>query len=978
MSSNPKLYGVGLGVDFANAVVEGLLAKVRGQSPEALARVNLIVNTERMGRRIKKLLRQKGALLHPKVHLLSDLFELTGPLPFAAPQSPLVNRFELITLVSKLLDQQKDFAARASLFDLSDSLASLIDEMQGEGVSPSVVSALNVSDQSGHWERTQAFLDIVQTYLSGRDQNPDKESFQRKKVEHLAEKWAKKPLLEPVYLVGSTGSRGTTLLLMQAIAKLEQGGVILPGFDWDMQQHLTSGGSKKAMNEDHPQFRFVKVAEALETDITAIAPWHEEATFNADRNRLVSLALRPAPVTDSWLREGPQLKNLAEATEKVTWVEAPSKRAEALAIAMRLRKAAEDGETAALITPDRQLTRQVAAALDRWAIVPDDSAGIPLQLTPPGRFLRQVGALLTRQVTSSTLLALLKHPLTHTGGARNEHLRFTRDLELWLRREGVPYPTPNTLTLWAEKQKDETSKNWVSWIIDHTATASRLGEHALSALLDHHLALAEGLARGSMPEVADETGELWKERAGIKAKEVVGKLKEAAPYASDINAQDYGDIFGGVLSQDTLRDRDEPHPNILIWGTLEARVQGADVVILGGLNEGTWPEAPSPDPWLNRKMRADAGLLLPERRIGLSAHDFQIAIASKEVWITRSIRSDDAETVASRWINRLKNLLNGLPEQGGDRCFKAMLSRGNDWLRKVEALERFTPVPPADRPSPRPPVSERPKKLSVTEIKTLSRDPYAIYAKHVLKLKKLDMIEKSPDAALKGTIIHKTLENFVKAWDDIPTDERKQSLLKENFQNLEDSAPWATTQIFWQSKLEKSADDFIADESERRKYATPIGFEADGVRDIPAQGFTLKGKADRIDQTADGSLIIYDYKTGTIPTIKQQVEYDKQLYLLAAIAEEGGFKKIDAAPVQSAEFLGVANSARNTKAPFEQESVDDIWKKFVSLIQKYNSTETGYTPRRAMFETKAFSDYDQLSRFGEWQITQAPKPEDVA
>lgn len=977
MAPQDKLFGVGLGVDFPVALVDGLLARFQGQKPEDLARAHVIVNTERMGRRIKQILTQKGALLHPKIILLSDLFDLTGPLPFAAPQSPLINRFELISLVSKLLDQQKDFAARASLFDLSDSLASLIDEMQGEGVDPETIAQLNVSDQSGHWQRTQSFLGIVQSYLESRDTNPDKESFQRQKIAFLADKWVKNPISEPVFLAGSTGSRGTTLLLIQAIAQLDQGGIILPGMDWDMQQHLRSATAQHAMQEDHPQYRFIKVAEAIGADIADIRPWHAETPLHPDRNRLISLALRPAPVTDSWLREGPSLQNLDSATQDITWVEAPSKRSEAMSIALRLRKAAQDGVTAALITPDRQLTRQVAAALDRWDIVPDDSAGVPLQLTPPGRFLRQVCALIHRTVTSSTLLALLKHPLTHSGGARNEHLRLTRDLELWLRRKGIPYPTADILTIWAAKQKDPMAEDWTAWIVEHSAGIVRSGDHSLADLLAHHLTIAQGLANGCKPDADAVSGGLWKERAGIKTRDAIQRLQDAAPTAQKISARDYGDIFGGVLSQDTLRDRDAPYPGILIWGTLEARVQGADLVILGGLNEGSWPEPPTPDPWLNRKMRADAGLLLPERRIGLSAHDFQIAIAAKEVWITRSIRSDDAETVASRWINRLQNLLNGLDGQGGPKCFSDMIAKGNKWLAMADKLEEFAPVPPAPRPSPRPPLAARPKGLSVTEIKTLSRDPYAIYAKHVLGLKPLESIEKTPDAALKGTIIHATLENFVKQWDSVPPETRKQALLQENLTNLSADAPWAVTQIFWQSKLEKSADDFITAETERRQTAMPIGYEKDGERTLGALDFTLKGKADRIDQTSDGQLIIYDYKTGKIPTTAQQINFDKQLYLLAAIAEEGGFKDIDPAPVCNAEFLGVTSSDKDTKAPLDKESVSDVWAKFIHLIQKYHLVETGYTPRRAMFDIKDISNYDQLSRFGEWQITQAPEPEDL-
>ena len=139
------------------------------------------------------------------------------------------------------------------------------------------------------------------------------------------------------------------------------------------------------------------------------------------------MALRPAPVTDQWRPEGPSLGPLGPAAEGVTLVEAPSPRAEALAIALRLRRAAEDGVRAVLVTPDRGLARQVSAALDRWGILPDDSAGVPLHLSPPGRLLRQIARLCCERVTIEGLLSLLKHPLVHSGrrppGASGAHPR---------------------------------------------------------------------------------------------------------------------------------------------------------------------------------------------------------------------------------------------------------------------------------------------------------------------------------------------------------------------------------------------------------------------------------------------------------------------------------------------------------------------------------------------------------------------------
>ena len=234
-------------------------------------------------------------------------------------------------------------------------------------------------------------------------------------------------------------------MLMQAVAALPQGALVLPGFDFEQPDQVWSRLDKALSAEDHPQFRFRKLMHSLNIDPGQVERWTDDEPPSQSRNRLISLSLRPAPITDSWMNEGPELKDLGPATQDLTLVEAQSPRAEALAIALRLRQAVATGQTAALITPDRMLTRQVSAALDRWNIVPDDSAGLPLQLSPPGRFLRHVAGLFARRLDAEAVLTLLKHPLCHGVGDRGDHLRHTRDLELDIRRHGLPFPDPEGL-----------------------------------------------------------------------------------------------------------------------------------------------------------------------------------------------------------------------------------------------------------------------------------------------------------------------------------------------------------------------------------------------------------------------------------------------------------------------------------------------------------------------------------------------------
>lgn len=967
-----RVFGLPPGVDFPAELVNGLTARMADAPPEALAQVELIVNTRRMARRIHALFDQGPGRLLPRISLVADLGTSWKMAHLPPPVSPLRRRLELIQLIARLLDQQPDLAPRAALYDLADSLASLMDEMQGEGVDPDAIERLDVTDQSGHWERIRAFLNIVRPFGLDGDA-PGQEARQRRVILDTIAAWQRDPPTHPIILAGSTGSRGSTHLLMQAIARLPQGAVILPGYDFDMPHGVWGALGDAMLSEDHPQYRFQALRQAL--NLSDVPSWTRVQPPNAARARVVSLALRPAPITDQWLEEGPHLHDIDTAMSGVTLLEAPSQRVEALCIAMRLRRAAEDGQTAALITPDRGLTRQVAAALDRWNIIPDDSAGVPLHLSPPGRLLRHVAALSQGRLTAEALLTLLKHPLTHTGDARGKHLLLTRDLELHLRRNGPPYPQADDITGWAAGEKNPLAAKWAAWIARCLTHRDAPDAEPLEKRTANHIALAEAIAQGCTGGGTGEgTGELWDKDAGRKAQSVMQTLLAEAPYGGDMTAGDYVNLFGAVLSREEVRSATNPHSGILIWGTLEARVMGADMLILAGLNEGSWPEPPRPDPWLNRALRHQAGLLLPERRIGLAAHDFQQAVLAQEVWITRAIRTDEAQTVVSRWVNRMQNLLDGLPEQGGRAALTAMRARGADWLAKAAALEVAPYIAPATRPAPCPPVDLRPNRLSVTEIKRLIRDPYSIYARHILRLRRLDPLMRAPDALLRGIALHEVLERFVQGSLSDPQLLTRDALMDLAQEVLAREVPWAEARALWLARLDRVADWFIETELERRALATPTALEknARGQAKIVDLGFILVAEADRIDIDANGNLHIYDYKTGTPPTKKEQMFFDKQLLLEAAIAERAGFGRLSPSPVARAVYIGLGSKPDEVAAPLDDDPPEKVWAELRDLIASWQEGERGYVARRAMQTVSDAGDYDQLARFGEWDITDDP------
>ena len=962
----PRLFALPPGVDFPNVVAQGLIDRLAGQPPDRLARVDLMVNTVRMRTRLVAALTTSGARLLPRVRTVASLGQqaLMPDVPMAAP--PLRQRLELTQLIAALIDADPTIAPRAATYDLADSLAALMEEMQGEGVDPSALARLDLAEHSDHWTRSRDFISIIAPFFAG-DGVPGVEARQRLAVLRQIARWQAEPPDHPVIVAGSTGSRGTTALLMAAVARLPQGAVIVPGFDLhmaDVWPHLDDALSA----EDHPQFRFKRLFDMLGIAPDDVALWARSDPESTARNRLVSLSLRPAPVTDQWMVEAPLLGDLRNATAGLTLVEATSPHHEALVVALAMRAAVDRRQRVALITPDRTLARQVTAALDRWAIYPDDSAGQPLALSAPGRFLRHASNLFGRKLTAEALLVLLKHPLCASGADRGIHLLHSHDLELSLRRDGPLFPQASDLTTWAGQRDGRL--NWATWLAQTLPQAILTGSAPLADHVTRTIALAEDLARGPDGHGA---GELWQAEAGAEALAAARELLAEAQHGGTMTATDFADLLTAVLMRRDVRSAVRPHPDVMIWGTLDARAQGADVVVMGGLNEGVWPAAPPPDPWLNRKMRLDLGLLLPERRIGLSAHDYQQAIAAKEVILTRAIRDAEADTLPSRWVNRLGNLLRGSPANHGPEALAAMRERGQVWLALADGMDRQTdPVPAEKRPAPQPPVAHRPTELFVTRITQLIRDPYAIYARHILRLKKLDPLHAQPNFRERGTTLHRILQDFVAGERPETLAEARVRLMAVADRVLLADIPWPVTRRMWRARLERVADWFLATEADRE--GAPVLLEEKGSVTLETHEFSLSAKPDRIDRMPDGSLVILDYKSGALPSAKVQEFFDKQLPLEAAMAERGAFAGLGKRRVPEARLISLGTKPAIEVIPFAPGDLDRVWAEFGALIGRYRQRDQGYTSRRAIQMETFVGDYDHLARHGEWQDSDAAHP----
>lgn len=962
-----RVFGISPGLDFSDVFVDGLMARSAGWRPEDLARVTIFTNTQRAKRRLEVMFGAHGPLLLPQIRVISDLAQDPLLAPSRGPAEPHVAaRLRLAQLVRKLLETEAGLAPPVAAFDLAGSLSELMDEMAGAGIDLNAFDTINVDMASHHWQTTLKFLRLLAQVMPEDDLAIGAEARQKRAVAALADHWRHNPPQGPVLVVGSTGSRPATADLMDAVLNFPNGGIVLPGFDTALNaRSWTIMKDAKQSAEDHPQYGFAQLSDRLKFDLHAVSDWSDRAE-TTDRSALISLAMRPAPVTDEWRSDGPDVvQNLGVALAGCDILVAPNERVEATSIATALRQGLNTGQSVALITPDGTLARRVTAQLARWGILPDESAGQPMNLSPEGVFL---GLLLTWCETQDpvTLISLLKHPLCAAHGQRGPHLMLARKLDATVLRNCGPRVNWDHLRSWAEDNEEASA--WVTWLaqcLEHTAQPD-------TDMLDTHVArhrqLAEALASGQDATPTAVPSPFWDTEPGRIIDRVMQDLRDATSAAGPISPFDYRAVFSTMIAAEKKRPQGfVPDQRVLIWGQLEARVQSADLIVLGGLNEGIWPSQPPPDPWLNRQMRRNIGLSVPERRIGLAAHDFQLAASAPRVILSRSARQDNQPTVPSRWLVRLENLVRGLGDDAVEVWDQAK-ARGAAHVARAEAIVAPTATVPAEqRPAPIVPMQARPKRIYVTHAETLVRDPYAYYARQILNLRELPRAGRAADPRDRGNALHLVLEQFVAETLDRLPEDAEATFRRVLDRVIETEVPWPAQGRLWRARLARLASDFIALEKTRRDVARPMQLETKGTIKIPgfARDLELAAKADRIDLAADGSVAIYDYKS-RIDTRKQVMAFATQLPLEAKMASMGGFLDGAARAAVRLELIGLSKPGEVHAFDLDDEEIETIWENFLRLVAHYEDPNAAYPSRLRIMKERDQADYDHLARRGEW------------
>lgn len=994
--AGPRWFTIAAHRPFVEDLARGLHETLSPLGPDALSQALVLTPTRRGARALAEAFVSAGggqALLLPQIRAIGDLEE--GEPPFepgdlALDLPPAISgyrrRFELARLVAQNDHHFERSIDAAGALELADALAGFLDSCQIEEIGDlSKVETLVEGDMARHWQRSADFLRLATDLWPRRLAELGLADVTDRRVallRALAGQWTENPPQGVLVAAGSTGTAPATADLLAVIARAPLGAVVLPGLDLDLADEAWM-----RVGEQHPQGTMKRLLIRAEVSRDDVRPWPVSGGAGEARGRwrrrLINEALRPAESTADWRDQILKIRQeaaagaadpIAEGLGGLVLMPGRSSEETAVLAALLMRETLETPDrTCALVTPDRDLARRVTARLARWGIAPDSSAGAPLSGCGVGVLAALVARATVDAADPVRLLAILKHPAVR--------LRFAYDvLEAHidaLERHGL---------------RGARRDGWAG-LFAHLQTARRAEEAAgaaelaqgLRTALDH---AAAPYAHGDAP-VAEaaralaeamemlatgpdgDLGDLWTGSPGDAAAGLFSALIEESDGLPPATPAGFAALLEGLMEGATVRTGGSTHPRLRILGAIEARLVRADRVILAGLEEGVWP-APAPtDPFLSRPMRRTLGLPPPERRIGLSAHDFAQAACAPEVYLLHSERREGAPAVESRWLWRLKTLARGA---------KVDLPRRDellDWARGLDAAGQYDPAP---RPAPTPPRAARPTKFAVTRIEALTRDPYAVYARDILKLFPLDRPDEPMEARARGTAIHQAFEDFAVAWPKALPADPAAEFARLYLQALRDAGAPASA-MARETALAREAAAWVAEvEARRRAGGVELLIEQQGSTTIQAGAttFTITAKADRIELTPDGHAHVVDYKTGAAPSQKMvETGFSPQLTLTAAILGRGGFEGAGTPEPGDLVYLRVTGRkpageevVRGTAGAESIDLSEQAWAGLQDLLARFDDPAYPYRSRTAPQFVKQYpGDYDHLARVYEWSTS---------
>lgn len=865
---------------------------------------------------------------------------------------PAVSSLERTLIFTRLIMHKPDFGiADVSLsqaYALARNLSSFIDTVYNEQLDYSRLKDIVPEEYAEHWQQTLKLLRIITEYWPQILQEKGLSDAVYRKWQLLKaeiDHWKSTDSRPKIVIAGNTAAFPVLKELLKTVAGFPDGEIYLYGLD-----KYLDDGSWDVIDENHPQFELKQLLDYLRiprNDIKDIGD--EEISL---REKLVTEIMRPAIASGSW-RGLSQDIFPRPSFDNIKMINCDDVRQEAKSIALIMRHTLETPEkTAALVTLDRNLSRRVISELRKWGIIADDSAGQPLSLTPIGTYLRLICEVII-QNTMSSRIALMKHPFTACGFGYSEFNMRVRHIEYALR---------------CEKELDEEQLKFLENFEERLSPLRELWEMptiGLKDILETHIKTAERLA-----DTNEKSGDkiIWKKDSGRIAAQFFADFANKCDILQNISPNDYLPFLVTIFSEQNVRTRYGMHPRIKILGPIEARLTLYDVVIIGGVNEGTWPKSPQSDMWMSRPMKTKFGMPQAEKNIGVLAADFAHLMNAKEVYITRAQKSDGAPTNKSRWWLRIETVLDAV--FAGDREQYAFIYQQpySFWAKNLERTDNPKPVPP---PAPRPKVSLRPRRLSASQVETLMRDPYTIYARHILSLHPLNELDRAKQAYDFGNIIHSMLEEFNNKYNKEYPQSAYDELMNIGLRKFAENNIGEELKTFWLPRLENTIKWIVKRESEYRQSIKEVHNEINGAVEFDglAGKFIITAKADRIDETIDNGLNIIDYKTGRGRKVKEMISSKApQLPIEGMIAQQGGFPEIPAKSVKGLQYWEFNDKMNCADEEASTRAVENIKHTLQQLIDAFDNEQRPYLAKPVAGSSSLYSDYDHLSRFLEWSV----------
>lgn len=1005
--SGPRWYAIEARRPFLEDLAAGVLDWLGEHPPEALSDAVILLPNRRAARAftsaLTKLAGDRPVLL-PQVRPLGDLEEdeppfAPGELGLDLPPAiaPLTRRFEMARMI---VEDFRPGLAPLRALELADALGGFLDSCQLEEITDlQRVATLVEGDLAEHWQESARFLGLAVEAWPKRLAAlglVDPAWRRARLLRLLADAWSERPPTQPVIAAGSTGTAPAAADVLAAVANAPQGCVVLPGLDRDLDPAVWS---QLRDNEQHPQNALWRLLDRHEVEREAVRTWFEPAidpaagTRGRARQRLLNETLRPAEATDDWRALIRDLRAdafstrsadpIAQGLEGLSVITPRAEEDAAATLALMMRETLETpGRTCALVTPDLALGRRVAARLERWGVVADNSSGQPLSRMPAGRLVDLAARFIATPLDPHVLLGLLKHPLVRLDledadpataiKALEEHALRGPRLRDWARAR-------RTLLKASEPRDDGRPRS--------TGTVERVA--AARALLNRLERLSDTARAPFVPEAPLDAAaraltqliemlagqNAWAGPDGEAAAALLAGLIDGGAALGEVSRADFAELVRTLLTEETVRTGGANQPRLRILGAIEARLVRADRMILAGLEESVWPNAAPTDPFLSRPMRKALGLPPPERRLGQTAQDFVQAACADEAILVHSERRGGQPAVKSRWLWRLEMLTRGANAENTP-VELVRPSRHLDQARALDAPARAAPDY-ARRPAPRPPVERRPRELPVTGVERWVRDPYAIYARYVLNLRQMDRPGQSAEAMARGNAVHKAVERLTVSWPEVlPEDcaDQLETLLLEELghHGFEDAA------MAREAPLARNCARWLSGwEAERRARKVEIRVEEKVEMWVPAPAgpFKLTAKADRIELSATGAAVL-DFKTGSIPSAKQvKSGFSPQLTLTGAILAGAGLADIGPIPPEELTYVRVVGR----KVP-GQAAVRALGEEAVALseaaleglktrIARFDDPDTPYLSWVApQFMGSFGGNYDHLARVWEWHV----------